>query len=298
MKKTILMILLALLLSVLVGCESEDRIVYRIVDIDDPPQPPQGVYSVTGDSEVYLYFNGPYDDDIVEYIIWRSYDTLYEGNDMIILYDYLDERVQARSDQINVLWQYEFIDNTVTNGVTYDYAVSSVDAAGQESDLSAESVFDTPRPEGYTTLYDAFEFPNSSGYDLSSFTRTGWDDPLADVFVEVIDDVFFLTAGREDTDMQDMGYTYSFDDIDYAPDDGWAQIKQLEVIEGHTYVIWTADLHYAKMRVEAVTDSTVSFYWGYQTDQDNRELTPSPDDGRERSVIARAVPRTNEDRIQ
>ena len=56
---------------------------------------------------------------------------------------------------------------------------------------------------------------------------------------------------------------------------GWSPTRDAHVIAGHTYVIWTADDHYAKMRVlQFNTNGTVSLKWGYQVDQGNLQLKP------------------------
>jgi hypothetical protein len=69
-----------------------------------------------------------------------------------------------------------------------------------------------------------------------------------------------------------MGFTESFDDIDYAPQTGWSENGWAEIIAGHTYVVWTRDLHYAKLRVTSIGSDFVNIRWAYQLDQDNPEL--------------------------
>ena len=41
-----------------------------------------------------------------------------------------------------------YVDDDVRNGSTYFYAVSAYDYDGNESELSPEQVYDTPRPSG------------------------------------------------------------------------------------------------------------------------------------------------------
>ena len=72
-----------------------------------------------------------------------------------------------------------------------------------------------------------------------------------------------------------MGYTYTLDEISWAPPDGWVlSTDGLELVEGHTYVIWTWDGFYAKLRVTNLDDDDeyVDFDWAYQVDHDNPEL--------------------------
>jgi hypothetical protein len=75
-----------------------------------------------------------------------------------------------------------------------------------------------------------------------------------------------------------MGFTDDLNEITYAPDTGWSALGYVEVIPGHTYVIWTWDLHYAKLRVTYVpeTNDYMQFEWAYQTAPENRELKPVP----------------------
>ncbi|MEW5993249.1 MAG: hypothetical protein AB1744_02500, partial [Candidatus Zixiibacteriota bacterium] len=174
---------------------------------------------------------------------------------------------------------YEYIDQSaeLQNGVTYYYAVSSVDAAGQISELSAENAFDTPRPEGRTVLADSAVDAAKSGFHFGTQQRVHVS--LSDVFVDQVNGVFYLNVGNLSTDLQDMGQTDSFDDIGWAPQTGWSANGWAELITGHTYVIRTGspdNVHYAKMWVEGIDEiySWVSFQWAYQVAKDNPELSP------------------------
>ena len=262
MKKHSILVLMALLLVFgIVGCEDDDEI------YDPVPATPQGVFSITGDDAVYVFWNGPYESDLAGYIIWRSFEP----------YDNYVEvgRVSADANPDLDLLIYEFIDYNVTNGITYFYAVSAYDYAGQVSALSAEDVFDTPRPEGEVALFDVFVDSTVSGFDLSNATVVQYNSVAADVYVDRVDGIFYLNVVDVLTDLQDMGFTDNFNDIGWAPDDGWSENGWAELILGHTYVIWTRDLHFAKMRVMALNSNSVMFQWAYQTDQDNQELKPA-----------------------
>ncbi len=250
-------------LLALVGCEDDNSGIF-----DPVPAAPQGVYSVTGDHAVDIFWNGPYETDIVEFIIWRS-------NDSLVNYGEIGRSAAEPNPDLRILWVYKYTDTTAENGVKYFYAVSSVDQRGQVSDLSAESVFDTPRPEGWVELYDSTLAPDSSGWHFSTYHRVA--PSLADVFVDRVGDIFYLNAGNDQTDLQDVGYTYEFEDVGWAPQDGWSDNGWAEIILGHTYVIWTHDLRFAKMRVESISDSTVAFRWAYQTAENNPELIVRPD---------------------
>lgn len=251
------------------GCE-KDKLVYE----DFVPQPPQGVFSVTGDSRITLYWNGPFDADIAQYVVYRSL-TPTSG------YVSIGQRAADYNPNLDLI-VYQFIDNGVVNGTTYYYAIASVDEANQYSQLSAENVFDTPRPEGQVVLFDANLSPTLSGFSLSNETVVAWNSVAADVWVDSVNGVFFINKGALGTDFQDMGFRDSLDGVDVSPVDldSWAALDFMEIIEGHTYVIWTTDDHYAKMHVEQIASGAgyVRFTWAYQTDPSNPELAKPRDD--------------------
>lgn len=265
MKNMLLIVFALLAVSFIAGCE-DDNTDTIFIEEDLVPAAPQGVFSITGDEAVYIYWNGPYETDIAGYYIWRSYNPTTD----YVRYDYVDASSNPNLD----LLIYEYVDDAVVNGETYYYAISTEDFAGQESDLSAEDVFDTPRPEGIAMMYDYAVQPNSSGFILDTIpVVVAYDNPLADVYVSSdINGVLYLEATNSLVDLQDMGYTYSFDDITYAPDGGWSDNGWVELILGHTYVVWDDDSFYAKLRVEQLTSTTVTFSWGFQVDQNNPEL--------------------------
>lgn len=68
------------------------------------------------------------------------------------------------------------------------------------------------------------------------------------------------------------------DDVSWAPPDGWSVSPYgVELIQGHTYVVWTYDSYFAKFRVVALlgtggVPSAAVIDWAYQIDQDNPEL--------------------------
>ncbi|HWR83304.1 MAG TPA: hypothetical protein VN285_08375 [Candidatus Deferrimicrobium sp.] len=248
-------------LIALAGCEEDNNPVF-----DQVPAAPQGVFSVTGDKAVYLYWYGPYEGDIREFIVWRSFDSTTG-------YTQRGRRAAEPNPNLDLI-QYEYIDEGagVNNGETYYYAVSSVDKSGQVSELSAEEVRDTPRPEGIVVLYDVAIDPDRSGFVFTDIDILYVDTTEDDGFIDRVGDIFYLNVGNDTTDLQDMGYTDSFDDIGSAPLVGWSELGWAEIIVGHTYVIWTSDDHYAKMRVESTGTNSVRFQWAYQIDFQNPQL--------------------------
>ena len=261
MKTKLMTILLALSALLFVGCEEDDEI------LDPAPAAPQGVHSVTGDGTVYLYWNGPYEADLREYVILRSFEEFDNYVEIA--------RVDALSNSDLDLIVYEYIDDDIANGQTYYYAVMTVDRSGQTSDLSAETVEDTPRPDGIVTLVTSDVRSDSSGFHFE--LRQVVDSSLADVFLTGFDDRFFLSARLASTDIQDLGYTIDFNSVDVSPVDGWSNYFDVEIIEGHTYAIWTDDNHFAKMRANTVGTTRVIFQWAYQTDEGNTQLKPRAD---------------------
>lgn len=245
-----------------VGCDDK-------TPFDPVPPAPQGVFSVTGDRSVEIVWNGVYDRDVKYYAVSRSLQATSGYAEI--------GRVTAQSNPNLDLIIYNYFDNTVANGTTYYYAVSTVDHAGQESPLSAEEVFDTPRPEGMTALYSYYVDSAFAGFDLAAVpARVPWHSVAADVWIDDAAGVFYLNAADVNTDLQDMGFTKNFDEVGYSPDSGWSGVGYVEMIKGHTYVVWTSDNHYAKMRVESMNpvSGQVVFQWAYQTDTGNPELAP------------------------
>lgn len=230
-----------------------------------PPTPPDGVYSITGDGVVTLYWNPNREPDLAGYEVW--WNDQAEG-----FYEYL---ASVPKDQN---W-YE--DYQVTNGVTKFYAVLAYDVEGWESALSYEIVFDTPRPEGEgLVLFDYLgQNGHLSGYDFSSLSGTAqdWNDPTTDVYFGTPNGVKTLFADSVGVDVQDYG-TIDLLDVDWAPLTGWSPSRRVELIPGHSYIVRIAGVrgqfNYAKIYVAQVTDNFVILDWAYQAALGNRELSP------------------------
>lgn len=263
--KSLMVLILVMSAFLMIACEKDTEYITEVVYVGEegPPPVPQGVYSVTGDGEVLLYWL-PIDDvagDFDAYVVYRS-----------------DTDPDTGYIEIGETTNEYFIDDDVANGLTYYYAVSSVDTDGYLSDLSYEYVFDTPRPEGYNrTVFDFNSMPLYSGWDFSAEESVVYTSPNADIYLEYYADhgVFYINVADEYTDIQDMGYTDNLDEIGYAPEDGWSYLGWSEVILDHTYVIWTNDNHYAKLRVSAINAENILFDWAFQVAIGNPELKPS-----------------------
>jgi hypothetical protein len=251
-----------ILLSVMVlaaGCDN-------VAEIDrTPPAAPRGIRTVSLDNAVEITWLPNTEPDLAGYRIWTS--DRYNG------------RYQLIGDTRNT----RFVDRGARNGTTYYYALSAYDLNGNESDLSEEVVYDTPRPEGYGVRLSNYRTaPLTAGYDFSTYSVGRYDDEFTDFFFESFNGRNYLNVWN-DTDIQDMGYTRNLYEISVAPTQGWSPSKSAEAIVGHTYVIWTWDDHYAKVRVREVNASQVVFDWAYQTAKGNPELKRTvPPDGKRR----------------
>lgn len=266
MKKLLLTASLIAVAAILAGCEEDDAVVLPV------PASPQGVYSITGDGVIWLYWNGIYDRNVRQYVIWRS-PQAQTG--------YVEIGRRPAVDNPNQdLLIYEWPDSSVFNGETYYYAVSAINADGQNSELSAEDVHDTPRPEGQVTLFPSNLAPELSGFNFETATPVSDTSLIADIFVDMTSGVYYVNVTDTGTDIMDMGYTTSFDDISVSPSTntsvGWAENPWVELVYGHTYVIWTWDNHFAKLRAAQFNPSgSVSFQWGWQIDPGNPQLVPA-----------------------
>jgi hypothetical protein len=255
-------------LVLLSGC-SDDR-GRRVVTPSDvtPPAAPRGVYSVTGDHEVFIAWLDNTESDVAGYRIYDSSCSSGPG---------------CPYDLVGVTSASSFTLTGLSNGVTRYYAVAAYDHAGNESDLSYDDVFDTPRPEGFDAfLNNSLETLVSAGWDFSAFTARAADDTQTDIYYGFNGAIHQMFAPDLGTDIQDAGVASSLDAVDYAPIDGWSPSGTVELIEGHCYVVGTRDNHYAKFRVTDIIPASgsdparVVFDWAYQVDTGNRELRARP----------------------
>lgn len=239
------------------------------------PAEPRNIVVLNGDNRVDLYWDDNREGDLAGYNVYYAYS--YDGKYTLI-----------GSTSSNY-----FVDDGASNGLTLYYAVTAYDHNGNESELSIDVVYATPRPEGFNqAIFDYRRFPDNSGYSFSDYLVVPFDDIDADFFFENYQGTFYLDV-YDDTDIQDMGPTNDIYDIPFAPTSGWSTTKDEIARVGHTYVIWTWDNHYAKIRVKAITGDRIVFDWAYQLVEGNRELKLKavPD---ERSPLSR----TNNNRTQ
>ncbi|MFH0736855.1 MAG: hypothetical protein V1773_18580 [bacterium] len=270
MKKYLVLVIGLFLTSFFTACDVTDN---ETNNDYTAPAPPTNVYSVTGDERVDIFWDYNTERDVAGYSVYYSYS--YDGT-----YTYIGSTTKNY-----------FIDTDVSNGETYFYAVTAYDNFNNESELSYDEVFDTPRPEGFNqTIFNYRADSLSSGYDFLNNSVVSYNSNYTDFFFENYLNKYYLDVWS-DTDIQDMGVTTDIYDISYAPTTGYVplndgdNIKYVEAIIGHTYVIWTVDNHYAKVRVTNITRERITFDWAYQTAEGNREL-------KRNVIINRNVPDT------
>lgn len=232
-----------------------------------PPARPAGLWTETGDNFIELSWDRNRESDIAGYNVFVS--SSYDG----------------RYELIGSVKSPYFNDTDARNGGTYYYAVTAYDYDGNESELSRDVAYDIPRPEGYGVVLDDFgRAVATSGYDFSRYGVVPYNDLYADMYFENYQGTYYMDV-REDSDIQDMGPTNSILDIREAPSSGWSTTHDVQLVAGHTYVVWTWDDHYAKFRVSNVSSSRVTFDWAYQLQTSNPLLKRVKGSSGERTAV-------------
>jgi len=241
------------ILATTTGCDDRHD---RIISVDAVPFKVDGVYSVTGDGQVTIYWRANQETDIDHYKIYRNFAPT------------------GTFTLVGTSAGTSYVDNSVVNGNTYYYALAAVDRAGQESaELSYENVFDTPRPEGVNAvLTNALTDDTASGWDFSFYTTRPSIDSRTDFWYEASGG-HYLVYVPVDTKIQDAGLV-TLRDVDYGPpaNVGWSADGVVEAIVGHSYIVLTRDNHYAKFEVMSRGVGSLTIDWAYQIDPDNPEL--------------------------
>ena len=224
----------------------------------EPPSPPTGLWTQTGDNSIELFWDENRESDIDGYNVFVS--SSYNG----------------RYELIGSTRSNYFLDNGAANGKIYYYAVTAFDYEGNESDLSKDVAYDIPRPEGYNVvLSDYRTSPATGGYDFSQYSVVPYDDQNCDIYFENYGGTLYMDV-RTDSDIQDLGPTQSILDVSLAPASGWSTTHDVILRPGHTYVVWTWDDHYAKFRVASISSGRVVFDWAYQLVESNPMLKRAP----------------------
>ncbi len=250
-----------LMILALTGSECDDCVSNECGchDVDGRvPYAPSGVYSVTGDGRVDLYWNQSPEEDLALYRV------------------YISPNADGPFESIGETEATWFADLGARNGLTEWYAVTAVGHCGEESPLSGNNVFDTPRPEGHDLeLWNRFgSRPELSGWDTVNRFRQPVEAPGTDVWVEASSGRLELVAAPG-TDLQDAGFGAPTM-VDWAPVEGWSPSGRVELIEGHNIVIRTGDGYFARFHVVNVSSGRVTVDWAVQLDRGNRELSTTP----------------------
>jgi len=250
------------------GCD-DDTVVYNVTT---RPAVPTGVATVTGDGFVDIFWNPVFQENVVGYGVYRS-ATLNGTYNRIATMDGRESN--------------SYRDTGLINGVTVFYAVDAFDQQGNESELSYEDAFDTPRPAGANLTVLTRQFgPGQSGIDFSDYSLptfvTAFDAFDTDIYFQQVTGVLYAKGTQIQgsfNDLQDLGFTETMDDVSWSPSEGWSISPDgVELIEGHTYVVWTWDSYFAKFRVLQILLSPLGIPqgaridWAYQIDQNNPEL--------------------------
>jgi hypothetical protein len=257
MRKAIPMLLVLAALG-LTGCQ--DNTTAPSHDVTAPAAP-RGLYSITGDGQVTLQWLANTESDLAGYRVYEA--PCATGN-------------SCPYDRVGATSATQFVVGGLTDGITRYYAVAAVDNAGNESALSYNDVFDTPRPAGSATITNFLSDSTRAGWDFSSYSVKPYRDPATDVFFGYNGAVFEMFTADTLTNIQDAGFASTLDAVDWAPNGGWSLSGTAELIPGHCYVVWTRDDHYAKFRVTLLSASLLGFDWAYQTAPGNPELHARP----------------------
>jgi hypothetical protein len=258
-------LLVAFLVSFVgLGCRSHPS----SVDLT-PPVAPRGVQTYAGDGFTEVFWTENTEGDLAGYNIYVASDP------------------QGRFRRIGSTRSSDFIDRGVVNGETYYYGVAAYDFDGNEGALSVDDLGVTPRPEGYSVALPNYIIsPNTAGYDFSTYSIGPYNDKYSDIFFEYSSGVAYMNVW-DDSDIQDMGFTSSLDEIREAPNGGWAPTKDVRLIVGHTYVVWTWDNHFAKFLVTSLSSQRAVFDWAYQLQEGNPFLKRSTQGGGDRGSLTR-----------
>lgn len=260
--KRIWLVPLSVLALLAAGCNEGRHTIVAPPRDATPPAAPRGLYSTTGDREVFLRWQSNTESDVVAYRIYKA--PCASGS-------------SCPYDLIGTTSGTAFTVGGLINGVTRYYALSAVDRVGNESDLSYNDIYDTPRPEGFgRQLTNVTDGPATAGYDFSAFLVRPFDDSRTDVYFSVAGGGLKMVAPFTDTDLQDAGYAATLDAVDFAPSAGWSPSGTAELIVGHCYVVRImsspGNYNFAKFRVTSLSSSQVVFDWAYQTAVNNGEL--------------------------
>jgi len=154
------------------------------------PAAPRGVRSITGDHTVYLSWLANTEGDVAGYRVYKS-----DCGDPDCVFDPVGETQDT--------W---YTVTQLPNGQKQYFAVLAFDRAGNESELSYDDVFDTPRPEGYgVELANFYADSLRSGFDFSTSSVVNYSSVYADVFYAARDGTLMSVGLRLSADRAEIG---------------------------------------------------------------------------------------------
>ncbi len=267
----------------LIACGEKEKIVE--VEGDCFPEAPRDVWALNLPDRVTInWWHPDPDNDITSFLVYRSeyIDTGYARIGTVSRGDFPPDTYDFLYDDFNVSFNKQ-----------YFYEVRAVNAAGRVSAPSYEGVSGTPRPEFFVRLYSLDFDPDSSGYDFTSFGSHAQMYTLesTDIYINNAHGYLEIVARGPRVKIQDYGFVFSFDDINYAPEFGWSVNGSVEAVEEHCYMLRLGEadgVHYAKMYLWEVAATYVEFWCAYQTSAENRDLAPPRPGGYNDRAFVRA----------
>jgi hypothetical protein len=274
-----------MILTLLVGCE--ETLTETVVEEVSTLHPPLGLRSITGDGQVTLrWYAGNYEENFAGYLIYQATGDYQQLAPVEMPAGFaVVETLWASGDSPPTIHTILGLDN----GTTYSFALTATNGAADEVSGPSNIVADTPRPFGTAIIYQQEAEPdNLSGFDFSEGIAVSYTDPACDIFLDVyniyiaqdtiihysLTSPHLANSAQRMTEIQDMGYTDSFDDIDISPELGWDPDYSVDVLnmQGHTFALLTADSNYVKLRVletsdpddPGTEDQWVQFEYGHQ----------------------------------
>ncbi len=277
------MLFITALFIMFIGCSSDDD-GYITEVVDYPPDAPQNVYSVTGDGEIILVWDNNNESDLRGYAVYVGYEE--EG-----YYNYIGG---------TILNYYIF---SIENGQTRYFAVAALDEYGNESELSFDTVWDTPRPEGFNRLAyamfydDVWSNSDLCGVDFSNYNSSltqDYDHESNDIFFDIVDGQIYINVyNTDDTDISAYGETEYLTDVDFVYDDTeWDADGYYPVIKDYSYIVWTWDNHFAVIKIEEVFEDKIIYSWAYQLEEGNPQLKASTDGNQKKRAFKPPVKQT------
>jgi len=257
-----------------------------VFDVSDhiAPGAPRDVFSVTGDGSVTVYWSPPRDADLAGFRVLVSRDDADYYRVAELPASQRHWAVRGASLPATVPFDFQ-------NGTTYWFAVESVDATGNRSDLSdAVVTSDTPRPAGRDLrLYDV-NGPRraESGYD---FSRSPYGYALDGT--SLFADVVYAWEGRpvlraahpSVVELQNLGPMAMDDDRAGRLDESrWQPAAAVAADPGDVILVKLYEetrpgndiepFNVAKVRVVNAAPDAVWLDWAYQIQPNSRELKP------------------------